>query len=116
MQALQYIIIGPCADYQKTKDLLVMYGKKKIPNALRLPSVLKYVRHYQKSDFFISSFGCITTTEGLKKIDKMIMDLIRAVVSGKTGNSKYKIKYSTIQAFGYKSLVNQYYEYISSKK
>lgn len=44
------------------------------------------------------------------------MDLIRAVVAGKTGNSKYKIKYESIQAFGYKSLVNQYYDYISGKK
>ena len=101
---------------RKTKDLLVMYGKKKIPNVLRLPSIVRYVNHYQKSEFFTSCFERITTTEGLKKIDKMIMDLIRTVVSGKTGNSKYKIKYSSIQAFGYKSLVNQYYEYISSKK
>ena len=29
---------------------------------------------------------------------------------------EYKIKYESIQAFGYKSLVNQYYDYISGKK
>ena len=98
---------------KKTKDLLIMYGRKKMPNALRLPSIVRYVNHYQKSEFFISCFKRITITDGLKKIDKMIMDLIRTVVSGKTGNSKYKIKYETIQAFGYKSLVNQYYDYIS---
>ena len=101
---------------KKTKDLLIMYGRNKIPNTLRLPSVVRFVRHYQKSEFFISCFKRITTTEGLKKIDRMIMDLIRAVVAGKTGNSKYKIKYESIQAFGYKSLVNQYYDYISGKK
>ena len=101
---------------KKTKGLLVMYGRNKTPNALRLPSVVRFVRHYQKSEFFIVCFKRITTVEGLKKIDRMIMDLIRAVVSGKTGNAKYKIKYETIQAFGYKSLVNQYYDYISVKK
>lgn len=101
---------------KKTKDMLIMYGKRKIPNALRLPSIVKYVSHYQKSEYFISFYKRITTTEGLKKIDKMIMDLIRTVVSGKTGNSKYKIKYETIQAFGYRSLVNQYYDYINKIK
>lgn len=101
---------------KKTKELLIMYGKKKLPHVLRLPSILKYVNHYQKSEFFLNSFEKVTTTEGLKKIDKMIMDLIRTVVSGKTGNLKYKIKYKSIQAFGYKSLVNQYYEYISINK
>ena len=100
---------------KKRKDLLIMYGKSKIPHALRLPSIIRYVNHYQKSDFFINAFRVITTTEGLKQIDKMIMDLIRSVVSGKIGNTKYKIKYTSIQAFGYKSLVNQYYEFISSK-
>ena len=101
---------------KKTKDLLIMYGKKKMPNALRLPSIVRYVNHYQKSDYFANCFDKITSVEGLKKIDKMIMDLIRTVVSGRTGNLKYKIKYETIQAFGYKSLVNQYYDYISKNK
>lgn len=100
---------------KKTKDLLIMYGKNKVPNTLRLPSIVRFVSHYQKSEFFITCFKRITVTDSLKKIDKMIMDLIRTVVSGKTGNSKYKIKYSSIQAFGYKSLVNQYYEYINKK-
>ena len=101
---------------KKTKDMLIMYGSRKMPNALRLPSVVKYVRHYQKNEYFVTCFKRITTVEGLKKIDKMIMDLIRTVVSGKTGNLKYKVKYESIQAFGYKSLVNQYYEYLASKK
>ena len=99
----------------KTKVLLIMYGKKKIPNVLRLPTVVKYVNYFQKTDFFVDSFKVITTTNGLKRIDSKIMDLIRTVISGKTGNSKYKIKYKPIQAFGYKSLVNQYYEFISKK-
>ena len=99
----------------KTKTLLIMYGKKKTPNILRLPTVIKYVNYFQKTDFFIDSFQIITTTEGLKKIDEEIINLIRVVISGKTGNSKYKLKYKSIQDFGYKSLVNQYYEFISKK-
>ena len=93
-----------------------MFTKNGVPNAFRLPAVLKFVRHYQKSEYIIAGFKIVTTTSGLKTIEDAILDLIRTVVTGKTVSSKYKLKYATIQKFGYRSLVNQYYDFISGKK
>lgn len=59
------------------------------------------------------SFSIVTVPDGLKKIDRMICDGIRTVVTGKTGKGKYSLSYQTIRAWGYRSLVNRYYRQLS---
>ena len=79
---------------------------------LRLMSVIKYVNAYLKKADFYASFQVITTTEGLKKIDRMIYEFIRMLASGNKGKSKYKIAHEDLRMCGYQTLVNAYYRYI----
>ncbi|MBR4444535.1 MAG: hypothetical protein IKS37_01385 [Solobacterium sp.] len=46
----------------------------------------------------------------------MIYDGIRTAVTGKTGIRKYRLSYKTIQTWGYRSLVSQYYRYLKDQK
>ena len=93
--------------------LLVRYKQEGIPAALRLPSLVRYVNRAVKTSGIRSSFRIVTVPEGLRKIDRMICDAIRTAVTGKTGKGKYRLSYKTIQAWGYRSLVSQYYMQLS---
>ena len=98
-----------------TKHLLIRYKQAGIPPALRLPLLIKYVKRSLNGSRIIAAFRIVTVTDGLQKIDRMICDAIRTVATEKTGKSKYRLSYKMIQAWGYRSLVNQYYRRINSK-
>ena len=60
-------------------------------------------------------FPVINQTEGLKEIDHYLQQNIRFLSTGKHNKSNFRIDYEQLKKLGYKSLVNEYYKYLSPK-
>ena len=60
-------------------------------------------------------FPIITTSESLKKIDQYYLMCIRYISTGKHTKANYNLRYETIKSYGYKSLVNSYYNFKEAK-
>ena len=59
-------------------------------------------------------FPTITTTESLKSIDNYMQEQQRYIVTGKHNKRNYKlVPYSLLKECNYKSLVNEYYNFLS---
>ena len=58
-------------------------------------------------------FPIITTPDKLKCIDEYTIDCIRFLKTGNYGKKNKNLRYETIQNYGYKSLVNQFWKYKS---
>lgn len=58
-------------------------------------------------------FQVVTTADGLRQVDRMLCDMIRAVASGKNTEARFRIRYRDIRRWGYRSLVGQYYRWIN---
>lgn len=56
-------------------------------------------------------FPNITSISGLKIIDKYMQEYIRYIITGRHYKGNYKIKYSKLKEWGYRSLVNEYYKW-----
>ena len=56
-------------------------------------------------------FPNITTTTGLKTIDKYMQEYIRYIITGRHYKGNYRIKYSKLKEWGYRNLVNEYYKW-----
>lgn len=56
-------------------------------------------------------FPNITSISGLKIIDKYMQEYIRYIVTGRHYKGNYKIEYSKLKEWGYRSLVNEYYKW-----
>lgn len=56
-------------------------------------------------------FPNITTTDGLKIIDRYMQEYIRYTVTGRHYKGNYRIKYSKLKKWGYRNLVNEYYKW-----
>ncbi|MCI8693778.1 MAG: hypothetical protein HFH91_13825 [Lachnospiraceae bacterium] len=65
------------------------------------------------SDFTWSRwyFPNITTDAGLREIDAYFMEYIRYTVTGRHYKGNYRISYAQLKAWGYRSLVHEYYRY-----
>lgn len=65
----------------------------------------------EKGDFSWSRwfFPVITTSDGLKEIDRYLIKYIRYLYKGRHYNGNYRVKYDTIRSLGYRPLVNEYY-------
>ena len=61
-------------------------------------------------------FPVITRTEGLKEIDHYLQQNIRFLGTGKYNKTNYKTDYAQLKALGYKSLVNEYYNFIENAR
>ena len=59
-------------------------------------------------------FPVINRTEGLKEIDLYLQQYIRYLSTGRHTKANYKVRYEDLKAFGYRSLVNEFYRYKSS--
>lgn len=55
-------------------------------------------------------FPCLTSDEGLKKIDAYMQMYVRFCVTGRHYKGNYKISYAQMKAWGYTSLVHAYYQ------
>ena len=56
-------------------------------------------------------FPVINQTDGLKEIDHYLQQNIRFLSTGKHNKANYKINYAQLKQLGYKSLVNEYYQW-----
>ena len=101
--------------HKKAKELLIRYKRAGVYSVLRLPSLIKYIDRSIRTTSIYTGFRIVTVPDGLQKIDRMICDAIRTVVTEKTGKGKYRLSYKTIQAYGYRSLVSQYYQWIGQR-
>ena len=54
-------------------------------------------------------FPCLTTDAGLKEIDSYFQEYIRYTVTGRHYKGNFRIRYETMQEWGYESLVHAYY-------
>jgi hypothetical protein len=95
------------------KNMLVLYKKRHIPTFLRVKPTLKFIEKKLKDYPLTKLFSVITTPDSLHKIDECIVDTIRVIVTGKEGNSKYRLSYKDLQKYGYTSLVNRYFDFIN---
>lgn len=60
-------------------------------------------------------FPLITVDSGLKETDAYMQQYMRYIVTGKHGKSNYKTDYLLLKSCGYRSLVNEYYKFLSDK-
>ena len=56
-------------------------------------------------------FPVINQTDGLKEIDHYLQQYIRFISTGKHNKTNFRVNYERLKALGYKSLVNEYYNY-----
>ena len=61
-------------------------------------------------------FPVITKTDGLKEIDHYLQQNIRFLGTGKHNKANYKTDYAQLKQLGYKSLVNEFYQYKKQKQ
>lgn len=54
-------------------------------------------------------FPVLTSAEGLKELDRYMLEYIRFLSSGRHYRGNYKISYDSIKKLGYRSLVHEYY-------
>ncbi len=55
-------------------------------------------------------FGSLTTDRGLKEIDAYLQEYIRYAVTGRHYKGNYRIPYEQLKAWGYRSLVHEFWE------
>ena len=54
-------------------------------------------------------FPTINTDRSLKEIDSYAQECLRYLISGKRTKERYNVRYDTLKALGYRTLVNEYY-------
>ena len=60
-------------------------------------------------------FPIINSTGGLKEIDRCLQRNLRYLATGRHNKANYRVRYKDLKALGYKSLVHEYYIYMSRK-
>ena len=60
-------------------------------------------------------FPVINKADGLREIDHYLQQNIRYLSTGKHNKTNYKTDYAQLKQLGYRSLVNEYYSYLSNK-
>jgi hypothetical protein len=61
-------------------------------------------------------FPVITTSDSLHVIDQYAQEILRNLISGTHTKSRYNVRYEDLKALGYKSLVNEYYNFKKEKE
>ena len=70
-------------------------------------------RAWDEDDFTWSRwfFPNINTDKSLKEIDEYMQQYIRYIITGRHYKGNYRISYEQIKGWGYRSLVNEYYQW-----
>lgn len=84
------------------------------------PEVLAYIcirklHAIQKAVGIKRYFRLVTTDRTLRRIDRLTVDELRRLISGRSGKERFKIRYRYLRKLGYRSLVNQYYGFLRHK-
>ena len=61
-------------------------------------------------------FPVITTSDSLHVIDQYAQEILRSLISGTHTKTRYNVRYEDLKALGYKSLVNEYYNFKKEKE
>ena len=83
-------------------------------------AIRAFIRHFNKKFYENPNkseltwcrwyFPVITTDRSLKELDAYLLESIRYLATGKHTKANYRLRYETIRAYGFKSLVHAYYE------
>ena len=57
------------------------------------------------------SFPVLTRAKSLYELDSLVQQLLRYVGSGQRGNARYRVRYDDLKAYGYRSLVHEFYHH-----
>lgn len=84
-------------------------------NNLKAQNAMLLMIHFNNKiiDGLKQNFKNVTEVDKFKELEKYMLDSIRIVGLGRycKSNSKYKITYNEMKKLGYKSLVNEYYQF-----
>ncbi len=97
----------------ETQKMLITCKKAGLSREFRLMLMVRHARKLGVSMELKKAFRVVSVPDGLRKIDGMLYDMIRTVVTGKTGNGRFRVTREEINSWGYQSLVNSYYRCIS---
>lgn len=61
-------------------------------------------------------FPVITTPVSLNEIDRYAQDRLRALIAGTETKARFNVRYESLKALGYKSLVHAYYDYSEEER
>ena len=100
---------------REARRLLNECRKRKIAPLFRQMMIVPYANKLSEDLGLTKAFRVVSVPDGLREADRMLCDMIRVVVSGKTGNAKYRIRYRDIKKWGYQSLVTRWYREIAEK-
>ena len=92
------------SDERAAKALIRYLNDKFYHNAIR--GEITWCRWY---------FPLITTDDKIRRIDEYAIQNIRYLYTGKYGKKNYDLKYESIKAMGYRSLVNNFWKYKNGK-
>lgn len=99
---------------RKTHSFLKLKRQYGLSDELTMKCAIKFIE--SNNDLFIKLFRLVNTTDGIKKIDRILQDAIRTVGTSKFYNGRYRIKYDQLKKLGYKNLVSMYYSWDWTKK
>ena len=92
---------------KKVQKILAFQKKNGFSSrAAMIHFIYTYNRYYKNLIFNLKQ---VDNVDSLRKVDRLVVDAIRRVGSGKSGAARFRIRYKDIQALGYKSLVYYYY-------
>ena len=100
---------------REARRLLNECRKREIAPFFRQMMIVPYANKLSEDLGLTKAFRVVSVPDGLREADRMLCDMIRVVVSGKTGNAKYRIRYRDIKKWGYQSLVTRWYRELSEK-
>ena len=98
----------------------------KVRNHMEPEKAMKGLIHHFNRVFFENNdtqtltwsrwfFPVINKADGLREIDHYLQQNIRYLSTGKHNKTNYKTDYAQLKQLGYRSLVNEYYSYLSNK-
>ena len=90
--------------------------EKGYPNEMTVYSCIRRLHMIEKAVNIRGLFRYITVTDGLKRMDRMAVNIIRRSVTGHSGNLKFSLRYRHLRNMGYRSLVSQYYGYQENRQ
>ncbi len=99
---------------RETIRALRQYSQHDVDPLFRIPRAIQRAGIVRERAGLDDSFRIVSRTDGLKKIDHMLCDMIRIIVTGKKSNARYRLSYDVIRKWGYRSLVGDYHRRIRS--
>jgi len=85
-----------------------LYGMK--PNMKAFMCIYSF-ETFSMQRYLLKSFPTITTDRSYKVLDHYIQNLMREIITGKSGSGKYTCTYKMLQDCGYRSLTGRYYKF-----